>query len=96
MASNLSCSLLVLGKSSDGVMSSWMRCRKTYLKTFKKAYLFVCINYLDVEQDHLSECPLCRADLVNHPKGNAHHGGESEQPADDIPPPWVHILIVVL
>lgn len=45
---------------------------------------------------YLSECSLGGADLVHHPKRDADHGGESEQPANDIAPPWIHILIVVL
>lgn len=45
---------------------------------------------------HLSECPLCGADLVDHPEGDADHGGESQQPADEVAPPWVHILVVIL
>lgn len=30
MTSSLSCSLLVLGKSSDGVMSIWIRCGNNF------------------------------------------------------------------
>lgn len=49
-----------------------------------------------MDYHYLSERPLGGADLVNHPEWDADHGGESEQPADDIAPPRVHILIVVL
>lgn len=45
---------------------------------------------------YLFERPLGCADFVCHPKWDANHGGESQQPANDVAPPWVHILIVVL
>ena len=46
--------------------------------------------------DHLSECPLGDADLVDHPHGDADHGRQSQQPADKVAPPRVHVLVVVL
>lgn len=51
---------------------------------------------LTTDQQYLTECTLGCADLVWHPQRNADHRGECEQPANDITPPWVHILIVVL
>ncbi len=92
MASNLSCSLLVLGKLSHGVMSSWMRCRrKNRVQRGSK-----WSDFKQKVESYLFECPLAGADLVHHPKRDADHGGESQKPANDIAPPRVHILIVVL
>lgn len=45
---------------------------------------------------NLSESSLSCAELENHPERDTDHRGESQQPTDDIPPPWVHVLIVVL
>lgn len=104
MASNLSCSLLVLGKWSDGVISSWMRCGKNnrnccylfWMYAESSGSIQTRTDNRFPDQHYLSERPLGCADLVHHPKRNADHGGECEQPANDITPPWVHILIVVL
>lgn len=46
-------------------------------------------------KSHLFEGPLGGTDLVHHPQWDADHGGERQQPANDVAPPWVHILIVV-
>lgn len=97
MASNLSCSLLVLGKSSDGVVSIRMRCGEIKQRKQVVDYtIFAESKWIPHRVAHLSERALGSAELVHHPKGDADHGGEREQPANKIAPPWVHILIVVL
>lgn len=45
---------------------------------------------------YLSQRSLGVGHLVYHPEGDAHDGGESQQPAHEVAPPRVHILVVVL
>ena len=44
---------------------------------------------------HLSQCSLSGADLVDHPEWDTDDGGESQQPAQEVAPPRVHIHVVV-
>lgn len=44
---------------------------------------------------YLSERALEGAEFVEAPGGNADHGGESQEPAQGIAPPRVHVLLVV-
>lgn len=46
-------------------------------------------------KSYLFESPLGGAYLVHHPQWDADHGGERQQPANDVAPPRIHILIVV-
>lgn len=46
-------------------------------------------------KSYLFKSPLGGTDLVHHPQWDADHGRERQQPANDIAPPWVHILVVV-
>jgi len=45
---------------------------------------------------YLSQRSLGGGHLVEHPEGDAHDGGESQQPAHEVAPPRVHVHVVVL
>jgi len=45
---------------------------------------------------YLSQRSLGGGHLVEHPEGDAHDGGERQQPAHEVAPPRVHVLVVVL
>lgn len=48
-----------------------------------------------VKLAHLFEGSHGSAELVEQADGDAEHGGEGQTPTDHLPPPRVHILIVV-
>lgn len=97
MTSNRSCSRLVLGKLSDGVISNWMRWRKIF---FGKILEFASSNLeyslTQHTKSYLFDCPVGYTNLIHHPQGDADHRGECKKPTNGIAPPRVHILIIVL
>lgn len=45
---------------------------------------------------YLLECSFGGVKMVGHSERHADHGGESQQPAQSVAPPRVHILVIVL
>ena len=45
---------------------------------------------------YFSQCPWGEVEFPSHPQRDAKHGGQSQDPADAVPPPRVDVLVVIL
>lgn len=55
-----------------------------------------CLGLLTLPANpYLSEGALEGAEFIEAPGRNADHGGQSQEPAQGIAPPWVRVLLVV-
>lgn len=67
-----------------------------YLFGRASTYTFFFFNDLFFCEMYLSHCPRGVVQLHCYPDRDAHHGGQGQDPAYPIAPPWVYVVIVVL